>query len=181
MVSLIEMGKAALFEFPVHPHMRRHACGYHGFDSFLLSFLSDGEISRNKSGDIRVLLITCSKLRHCNRSDSSKILNRISHTTLMGSYHSLFNIVHRILSACSWWPKTACPSVSYPLPPTPTSANVSADIAERCLGHAMLRIRGTYDQHDYVPQMKLAFESLARLIERIVEPQHNALEKPTQR
>jgi integrase len=60
-------------------------------------------------------------------------------------------------------------------------ANVSADIAERCLGHAMLRIRGTYDQHDYVPQMKLAFEALAQLIERIVEPQHNALEKPTQR
>jgi integrase len=59
-------------------------------------------------------------------------------------------------------------------------ANVSADIAERCLGHAMLRIRGTYDQHDYVPQMKLAFEALAQLIERIVEPQQNALENPTQ-
>jgi integrase len=60
-------------------------------------------------------------------------------------------------------------------------ANVSADIAERCLGHAMPRIRGTYDQHDYVPQTKLAFEALAQLIEQIVEPQDNVVEMTTRR
>jgi integrase len=54
-------------------------------------------------------------------------------------------------------------------------ANVSADIAGRCLGHALPSIRGVYDQHDYVPQMKLAFEALAALIETIVAPKLNVV------
>ena len=32
-----------------------------------------------------------------------------------------------------------------------------------------------YDQHDYVPQMKLAFEALAALIETIVAPKPNVV------
>jgi integrase len=54
-------------------------------------------------------------------------------------------------------------------------ANVNHDIAERCLGHVLPRIRGVYDQHDYVPQMRLAFEALAALIETIVNPQPNVV------
>jgi hypothetical protein len=45
----------------------------------------------------------------------------------------------------------------------------------RCLGHALPSIRGVYDQHDYVPQMKLAFEALAALIETIVAPKPNVV------
>jgi integrase len=47
-------------------------------------------------------------------------------------------------------------------------AGVNADIAERCLGHAMPTIRATYDRHQYVAEMAHAFEALAALIERIV-------------
>jgi len=54
-------------------------------------------------------------------------------------------------------------------------ANVSADIAGRCLGHALPSIRGVYDRHDYVPQMKLAFEALAALIETILAPKPNVV------
>jgi integrase len=46
-------------------------------------------------------------------------------------------------------------------------AGVNADIGERCLGHALPGIRGTYDRHDYMPQMKRAYDALAALIERI--------------
>jgi integrase len=49
-------------------------------------------------------------------------------------------------------------------------ASVNPDIAERCLGHAMPNIRATYDKHGYVDEMRRAFEALAALIERIVNP-----------
>jgi integrase len=48
-------------------------------------------------------------------------------------------------------------------------AGVSADIAERCLGHVIPGVRGVYDRHEYHREKKLAFEALASLIERIVE------------
>jgi len=49
-------------------------------------------------------------------------------------------------------------------------AGVSADTAERCLGHALPVIRGTYDKHSYFREMEVAFEALATQIHRIVSP-----------
>jgi integrase len=49
-------------------------------------------------------------------------------------------------------------------------AGVSADIAERCLGHAVGGVRAVYDRHRYLHEMREAFEALATLIERIVNP-----------
>jgi integrase len=52
-------------------------------------------------------------------------------------------------------------------------AGISADHAERCLGHALVGVRGTYDRHEFFNEKKLAFEALASLIERIVHPKDN--------
>jgi integrase len=49
-------------------------------------------------------------------------------------------------------------------------AGISADIAERCLGHALTGVRRTYDLHAYEAEKRHAFEALAALIERIVRP-----------
>jgi len=49
-------------------------------------------------------------------------------------------------------------------------ARITPDIAERCLGHALLGQRGTYDIHDYESEKREAFEALARKIELIVRP-----------
>jgi len=48
-------------------------------------------------------------------------------------------------------------------------AGVSADIAERCLGHVIPGVR-VYDRHEYAREKALAFEALASLIDRIVHP-----------
>ena len=47
---------------------------------------------------------------------------------------------------------------------------VTPDVAERCLGHAIVGVRGTYDRHDYQPEKTAAFDKLAALISRIVDP-----------
>jgi integrase len=61
-------------------------------------------------------------------------------------------------------------------------AGVNADIAERCLGHVIGGVRGTYDRHRYLEEMRHAFEALATLIDRIVHPEENVIairgEKP---
>jgi integrase len=49
-------------------------------------------------------------------------------------------------------------------------AGVSADVAERCLGHVISGVRGTYDRHAYFDEKKRAFEALASLLERIINP-----------
>jgi integrase len=49
-------------------------------------------------------------------------------------------------------------------------AGIAADIGERCLGHALPGVRGTYDRHSYLPEMTRAFDALAALIERIANP-----------
>jgi hypothetical protein len=49
-------------------------------------------------------------------------------------------------------------------------AGVSSDIAEICLGHKLAGVRGIYDRHRYLEEKQRAFESLASLIERIVNP-----------
>jgi integrase len=55
-------------------------------------------------------------------------------------------------------------------------AGVSNDIAERCLAHAMGGVRGVYDRHAYLEEKRRAFEALAALIERIVNPRENVVE-----
>jgi integrase len=52
-------------------------------------------------------------------------------------------------------------------------AGVPSDHAERCLGHVLPGIRGTYDRHQYLNEKRRAFEPLATLIERIVKPAEN--------
>lgn len=49
-------------------------------------------------------------------------------------------------------------------------AKIDSDIAEKCLGHLPGAIRATYDQHKYQPELRHAFEALAALVERIVDP-----------
>jgi integrase len=47
-------------------------------------------------------------------------------------------------------------------------AGVPTDHAERCLGHVIGGVRGTYDRHEYHAEKKKAYEALAAIIERIV-------------
>ena len=47
-------------------------------------------------------------------------------------------------------------------------AGVPSDHAERCLGHVLPGIRGTYDRHEYLHEKRRAFEALGALIARIV-------------
>jgi integrase len=54
-------------------------------------------------------------------------------------------------------------------------AGVPSDHAERCLGHVMAGVRGTYDRHEYLKEKRRAFEALAAQIERIVNPQENVV------
>ena len=52
-------------------------------------------------------------------------------------------------------------------------AGVNVDHAERCLGHVIGGVRGTYDRHAYYAEKKHAFEALAALVERILDPKDN--------
>ncbi len=54
-------------------------------------------------------------------------------------------------------------------------AGVPSDHAERCLGHVLPGVRGTYDRHEYLNEKRHAFEALAALIERIVSPADNVV------
>ncbi len=49
-------------------------------------------------------------------------------------------------------------------------AGINTDIAERCLAHVMGGVRGVYDRYAYHDEKARAFEALAALIERIVNP-----------
>jgi integrase len=49
-------------------------------------------------------------------------------------------------------------------------ASVSADIAERCLGHVIGGVRGIYDMYEYMPEKQRAYDALASLVDRIVNP-----------
>jgi integrase len=57
-------------------------------------------------------------------------------------------------------------------------AGVSADHAERCLGHVIGGVRGTYDRHEYYAEKQQAYEALAAQIDRIVNPRANVAELP---
>jgi integrase len=52
---------------------------------------------------------------------------------------------------------------------------VPSDHAERCLGHVVGGVRGVYDRHQYLDEMLIAYEKLAGLIDRIVDPQANVV------
>jgi len=52
-------------------------------------------------------------------------------------------------------------------------AGIRPDIAELCLGHKLGGVRGIYDRHQYLDEKRHAFEALAALVERIVDPQDN--------
>jgi len=54
-------------------------------------------------------------------------------------------------------------------------AGVDADHAERCLGHVIGGVRGTFDRHAYHAEKKQAFEALAAQIDRILNPQDNVV------
>jgi integrase len=49
-------------------------------------------------------------------------------------------------------------------------AGIPTDIAERCLGHIITGVRGTYDRHAYINEKREAFEKLAKLISVILTP-----------
>jgi integrase len=49
-------------------------------------------------------------------------------------------------------------------------AGVPSDHAERCLGHVLGGVRGVYDRHEYNDEKQQAYEALASLIERILNP-----------
>ena len=56
-----------------------------------------------------------------------------------------------------------------------SKAGVPSDHAERCLGHVIGGVRGTYDRHEYHEEKRLAFEASAALIARIVDPKPNVV------
>jgi integrase len=49
-------------------------------------------------------------------------------------------------------------------------AGVPADHAERAVGHVIGGVRGVYDRHEYRAEKLAAFEALASLVDRIVNP-----------
>src|SRR4029077_1929129 len=55
-------------------------------------------------------------------------------------------------------------------------AGVSGDHAERCLGHVIGGVRGVYDRHEFHAEKKQAFEALAALLDRIVNPKANVVQ-----
>jgi integrase len=54
-------------------------------------------------------------------------------------------------------------------------AAVPADHSEQCLGHVLPGIRQTYDRHKYHSEKMRAYEALAALLERIVNPTDNVI------
>jgi integrase len=49
-------------------------------------------------------------------------------------------------------------------------AGVSADIAERVLGHVIPGVRGVYDRYEYIDEKRDALERLTALVEQILHP-----------
>jgi integrase len=49
-------------------------------------------------------------------------------------------------------------------------AGVRPDISERVLGHVITGVEGTYDRHSYAEEKREALETLAAMVERILNP-----------
>jgi integrase len=60
-------------------------------------------------------------------------------------------------------------------------AGVNSDHAERCLGHVIAGVRGTYDRHEYYAEKQRAFEALAAQIGFILDPKENVVSIATAR
>jgi integrase len=60
-------------------------------------------------------------------------------------------------------------------------AKVPTDHAERALGHVMGGVRETYDRHEYLDEKRAAFEALAALVSRILNPAANVEELASRR
>jgi integrase len=60
-------------------------------------------------------------------------------------------------------------------------AKVSTDHAERCLGHVIGGVRETYDRYEYLDEKRAAFDALAALVSRILNPTANVEELATRR
>jgi hypothetical protein len=52
-------------------------------------------------------------------------------------------------------------------------AKVSREVSERCLGHALPTIEGTYNRHSYLSEKRDAFAKLAEFVSRILNPADN--------
>jgi integrase len=60
-------------------------------------------------------------------------------------------------------------------------AGVSADIAERVLGHVIPGVRGVYDRYEYLDEKRDALEKLAALVDRILHPGEAVVTFPKRR
>src|SRR6185312_7755654 len=49
-------------------------------------------------------------------------------------------------------------------------AKVPADHAERAMGHVIGGVRETYDRYEYLDEKRAAFEALAAMVDRIINP-----------
>jgi integrase len=58
-------------------------------------------------------------------------------------------------------------------------AGVRPDISERVLSHVIPGVEGVYDCYSYLAEKRDALDSLAALVDRIVNPRDNVLQKPT--
>jgi integrase len=56
-----------------------------------------------------------------------------------------------------------------------TQAGVKEEVAEQCLAHVIGGVRGVYNRHQYLEEKRQAFEALASLVLRIVEPAANVV------
>jgi integrase len=60
-------------------------------------------------------------------------------------------------------------------------AGVRDDIAERCLGHVIKGVEKVYNRYAYLDEKRAAFEALASLVSRILNPTANVEELATRR
>lgn len=60
-------------------------------------------------------------------------------------------------------------------------AKVPTDHAERALGHVMGGVRETYDRYEYLDEKRAAFEALAALVSKILNPAANVEELTSRR
>lgn len=51
-----------------------------------------------------------------------------------------------------------------------TRAGVLSEHAERCLGHVVTGVEGVYNRYEYLEEKRAAFEALALLVDRILNP-----------
>jgi integrase len=97
----------------------------------------------------------------------------------------VFTAAHRPLGGLSYFKRdfdTRCGVIGWTLHDLRRTARslmsragVASDHAERCLGHVIGGVRGTYDRHEYRAEKRRAYELLAMQIEHIVNPQENVV------